>query len=157
MPRVTVGDFQVTLIRAGTYHWDGGAYFGVVPKTLWSRHYQPDALNRVPLAFNCYVIETGDHVILVETGGGDKMDDRSRDRMRLPTRCTPLPQILWNEGVDPDRIDIVLNTHLHWDHCGWNTRRELGGRQPVFPRATYYTRRGEWEHAHDRHPRDSVS
>ena len=72
-----VGDFELTLVRDSIYWWDGGAMFGVVPKTLWSRKTPADELNRVPLGFNCYVIRTGDHTILIETGGGDKMDPRA--------------------------------------------------------------------------------
>jgi len=154
MSRITVGDFQVTLVRAGVYHWDGGAFFGVVPKTLWSKRLAADERNLVPLAFNCYVVETGSHTVLIETGGGDKMDARARERMKLPAELEPLPTPIAAQGIDPERIDIVVNSHLHWDHCGWNTSRE--GRA-LFPRATYYTRRAEWEHAHERHPRDSVS
>ena len=149
-----VGDFQVTLVRAGVYYWDGGAVFGVVPKTLWSRQFPADELNLVPLAFNCYVVETGSHTVLIETGGGDKMDARAKERMKLPESPEPLASIIAGQGIDPERIDIVVNSHLHWDHCGWNTYSD--GR-PMFPRATYYTRRAEWEHAHTRHPRDSVS
>ena len=95
--------------------------------------------------------------MLIETGGGDKMDSRARQRMKLPEQLDPLPEIIARQGIDPERIDIVINSHLHWDHCGWNTRIENGVARPMFPRATYYTRRREWEHAHDRHPRDSVS
>lgn len=157
MLRLPVGDFRVTLVREGVYYWDGGAFFGVVPKTLWSKKLTPDESNRVPLGFNCYVIETGDHSILVETGGGGKMDPRARERMKLPAFAKPLPEILWNEGIDPEKIDIVVNTHLHWDHCGWNTIVTRTGTKPAFPVATHYTRRGEWEHAHRRHVRDSVS
>src|SRR5678815_1406385 len=157
MSRIPVGDFQVTLIRAGVYHWDGGALFGVVPKTLWSRQLPSDERNLVPLAFNCYVVETEEHTVLIETGGGDKMDDRARQRMKLPDKLDSLPETISQQGLDPERIDIVINSHLHWDHCGWNTQVKEGVARPMFPRATYYTRRREWEHAHDRHPRDSVS
>jgi glyoxylase-like metal-dependent hydrolase (beta-lactamase superfamily II) len=157
MSRVSVGDFQITLVRAGVYYWDGGAIFGVVPKTLWSRLVPSDELNLAPMAFNCYIVETGDHTVLIETGGGDKMDARARQRMKLPAQLDPLPEIISREGIDPERIDVVINSHLHWDHCGWNTRIVDGVVKPMFPRATYYARRREWEHAHDRHPRDSVS
>ena len=157
MLRAAVGDFEVTLIRAGVYHWDGGAFFGVVPKTLWNRRIPADERNLVPLGFNSYIIETGDHTVLIETGGGDKMDTRALERMKLPGPPDSLPETIARSGIDPERIDIVINTHLHWDHCGGNTRMVNGAAIPEFPRATYYTRRAEWEHAHDRHPRDAVS
>src|SRR5215210_5418901 len=115
MSRVAVGDFQITLVRAGAYYWDGGAIFGVVPRTLWNRQLPADENNLVPLAFNCYVVETGQHTVLIETGGGDKMDDRARSRMKLPERMEPLPYVIAKQGIDPESIDIVVNTHLHWD------------------------------------------
>src|ERR1022692_436143 len=143
--------------REDIYWWDGGAMFGVVPKTLWSRKSPPDDLNRLPLGFNCYIVETGEHTILLDTGGGDKLDARRRERMKLPPTPVPLPETIAAAGIDPERIDIVVNSHLHWDHCGWNTILTQGVPRPAFPRAIYYTRRGEWEHAHSRHPRDSVA
>ena len=154
MSHVPVGAFRVTLVRAGVYYWDGGAYLGVVPKTLWSRRMPADERNLVPLSFNCYIVETGEHTVLIETGGGDKMDLSARERMKLPAVLDPLPETIAKQGIDPEQIDIVVNTHLHWDHCGWNTSAAGAA---LFPRAVYYTRRGEWEHAHERHPRDSVS
>jgi glyoxylase-like metal-dependent hydrolase (beta-lactamase superfamily II) len=145
-----LGDFEVSLIRDSCYWWDGGAYFGVVPKTLWSRKLPADELNRVPLAFNCYLIRTGDHTILIETAGGDKMDDRARERMKLPPEAERL-------SVDPESVDFVINSHLHWDHCGGNTILAPAGPAPAFPKARYYAPRAEWEHAHERHVRDAVS
>jgi len=150
---LSVGDFRVTLIRESIYYWDGGALFGVVPRTLWCHRIAPDECNRVPLGLNCYLIETGEHTVLVETGAGDKLDERTRRRMRLPPESRPLSETIAAHGFDPERIDVVLNSHLHWDHCGGNTAGEC----PAFPRAVYYARRGEWEHARSRHPRDSVS
>ena len=157
MSRVALGDFDITLVRAGFYWWDGGAIFGVVPKTLWSKRFEPDAKNCIRLGFNCYVIQTGDHSILIETGAGDKLDSKARARMGLPEVDPGMPAILASTGIDPQSIDIVINTHLHFDHCGGNTRLSNGSAEPAFPRARYYTGRGEWEHAHTRHIRDSVS
>jgi glyoxylase-like metal-dependent hydrolase (beta-lactamase superfamily II) len=157
MSRVALGDFEITLVRAGFYWWDGGAMFGVVPKTLWGKKFEPDELNRVRMGFNCYVIRTGEHSILVETGAGDKPDSKARQRMRLPDTGPDLRDVLSGSGIDPETIDIVINTHLHFDHCGGNTFVSYGIAKPAFPRARYYTRRGEWEHAHTRHIRDSVS
>jgi len=155
--RLVLGDFEITLIRAGFYWWDGGAMFGVVPKTLWSAKFEPDGLNRVRLGFNCYVVQTGGHTILIETGAGDKPDSKARARMRLLDTPPLLPEILASSGIDPEKIDIVVNTHLHFDHCGGNTVLSNGGVRSAFPHARYYTRRGEWEHAHERHIRDRVS
>jgi len=157
VPRIELGSFRVTLAREDTYWWDGGAMFGVVPKTLWSRKLPPDESNRLPLGFNCYIIETGEHTILLDTGAGDKLDEQRRERMKLPAAPVPLLDTIAAAGVDPESIDIVVNSHLHWDHCGWNTVLVDGVARPAFPRAVYYTRRGEWEHAHLRHPRDSVA
>jgi glyoxylase-like metal-dependent hydrolase (beta-lactamase superfamily II) len=131
--------------------------FGVVPKTLWSKKLPADELNRVPLAFNCYIIRTGEHTILIETGGGDKMDARARERMKLPPEPSRLPDVIAAHGIDPESIDIVINSHLHWDHCGGNTILTSTGPIPAFPRARYFAPRGEWEHAHERHVRDAVS
>jgi glyoxylase-like metal-dependent hydrolase (beta-lactamase superfamily II) len=151
LPSIVLGDFEITLIRDGVYWWDAGAMFGVVPKTLWSRKQPADELNRIPLAFNCYLIRTGTHTVLIETGGGDKMDARARERMKLPPESSRLP------AVDHEAVDIVVNTHLHWDHCSGNTVLTGSGAVPGFPRAQYFAPRGEWKHAHERHVRDSVS
>jgi glyoxylase-like metal-dependent hydrolase (beta-lactamase superfamily II) len=157
MSSAVLGDFEISLVRDSVYWWDGGAVFGVVPKTLWSRRVSADELNRVPLGFNCYLIRTPEHTILVETGCGDKMDARARERMNLPPESEPLPSVIARQGFDPEAIDIVINSHLHWDHCGGNTILSGGRVLPAFPRARYFASRGEWEHAHERHIRDSVS
>src|SRR5215469_18734772 len=101
---VTVGDFEIALIRHSIHWWDGGTFFGVVPKTLWSKKVESDELNRIPLGFNCYLIRTGDHTILVETGAGDKQDAVARERMKLPPESEPLPEVIARQGVDPESI-----------------------------------------------------
>jgi glyoxylase-like metal-dependent hydrolase (beta-lactamase superfamily II) len=151
-----LGDIRITLVRAGSYWWDGGAMFGVVPKTLWSKFQPADELNRIEAAFNCFVIETGERRILVETGGGVRHDERARDRMRLPAPPL-LPDVLAQHGFDPETVDTVINTHLHWDHCGGNTLGEGDRIFPALPRARYFTQRGEIDHAREQHPRDAVS
>ena len=152
-----LGDLVLTLVQDSVYWWDGGAMFGVVPKTLWSRKSPVDDLNRVPLGLNCYIIQTGEHTILIETGAGDKMDARGRERTKLPPDPEPLAQVIAGRGIDPESIDIVVNSHLHWDHCSGNTILTADGAVPAFPNAHYFASRGEWEHAHQRHPRDSVA
>ncbi|MBV9504477.1 MAG: MBL fold metallo-hydrolase [Acidobacteriia bacterium] len=157
MSKLTVGDFEISLIRDSVYWWDGGTFFGVVPKTLWAPKIPADEQNRIPCAFNCYLIETGEHTILVETGGGDKPDARARERMKLAPEAEPLSEVVARHGYDPDAIDIVVNSHLHWDHCGGNTILTNGSAVPAFPKARYVAVRGEWEHAHERLARDRVS
>ncbi len=155
---LVVGDLEISCIQYGIYRWDGGALFGVVPKTLWSKKTPADDLNRIGLAFNGYLVRTSDHTILIETGCGDKMDARARARMDVPAETEPLPSIIAGQGFDPDAIDIVINSHLHWDHCGGNTLLNGGlPARPAFPRARYVASRAEWEHAHERLARDSVS
>jgi glyoxylase-like metal-dependent hydrolase (beta-lactamase superfamily II) len=154
---MTAGDFEITHVQPARFRWDGGAYFGVVPKTLWGRTAPADDLNRIELAFNCYVVRTGEHTILIETGAGDKLDPRSRERMALPPVPEDLRDAVAAAGIDPESIDIVVNSHLHFDHCGGNTGLTPSGPAAAFPRARYIASRPEWEHAHTRHPRDSVS
>jgi glyoxylase-like metal-dependent hydrolase (beta-lactamase superfamily II) len=152
-----LGDFEIAHVRSASYRWDGGAFFGVVPKTLWGRKAPGDELNRIAVAMNSYVIRTGGGAILIETGTGDKLDARSRERMAMAPVQEPLPAILAGHGIDPDSIDIVVNSHLHFDHCGGNTTLTDAGPLPAFPRARYVALRAEWEFAHRRHPRDSIS
>ena len=151
---LALGSFRIHLIRAGVYHWDGGAFFGVVPKTLWGGRIPCDEQNRVPAGFNCYLIDTGTQKILIETGGGDRHDDVARQRMKLAPERNLLTSGLRAVGCAPGEIDLVINTHLHWDHCGGNT---IGDGAPAFSNARYVTQRSEWEHAQERHPRDAVS
>ena len=157
-PRVPLqlGAIRITPVRAGSYWWDGGAMFGVVPKTLWSKSEPSDALNRIEAGFNCFVVETEAQRILIETGGGVRHDDRARDRMRLPDPPL-LTEVLGRYGFAADSIDMVINTHLHWDHCGGNTVDHGSHVVPALPRARYFTQRGEVEHAREQHPRDAVS
>ena len=157
MSSVTLGDFEISLIRESIHWWDGGTFFGVVPKTLWSKRIQADELNRIPLGFNCYLIRTGDHTVLVETGAGDKQSAVARERMKLPPESEPLPDVIARHGFDPESIDTVINSHLHFDHCGGNTILGNGSARAAFPRARYFAPRGEWEHGHERLSRDAIS
>jgi glyoxylase-like metal-dependent hydrolase (beta-lactamase superfamily II) len=155
-PVLEIGHYRITLVRAGAYWWDGGVMFGVVPKTLWSKHQASDELNRIEAGLNCFVVEDGRQRVLIETGGGVRHDERARDRMRM-SRGVHAAEALAGNGFEPESIDIVINTHLHWDHCGGNTIDTPRGAVAAFPNAKYFTQRDELTHAREQHPRDAVS
>jgi glyoxylase-like metal-dependent hydrolase (beta-lactamase superfamily II) len=154
MHRTALGDFELAVFSDGTYLLDGGAFFGVVPKVMWSRRVTCDARNYVETGLNSLLIRTGRQTILVETGIGNKMPDRL---VRIFGQPAQLMNDLAAAGVAPEDIDIVINTHLHFDHCGWNTIRKDGRVVPTFPRAKYYVQEGEWKHGRLQLERDAVS
>jgi glyoxylase-like metal-dependent hydrolase (beta-lactamase superfamily II) len=150
-----VGDFELTICSDGTYMLDGGAMFGVVPKPLWERRAPADEKNRILLGANTVIVRTGRHTVAIETGLGAKLPPKLREIYGASER---LPQSLEAAGVRAEEVDIVINTHLHFDHCGWNTRRDDAGRiVPTFPNARYFAHRGEVEHGHKQLERDAVS
>ena len=153
MQRITLGDFELTAVSDGTYHLDGGAYFGVVPKVLWERKLKADERNRVRSGLNSVVVRTGEQTILIETGIGNKLSEKMSAIYGQPAK---LLDNLAAAGVAPEDVDIVINSHLHFDHCGWNTLRQNGKIVPAFPRARYYAQECEWRHAHEGQ-RDAVS
>jgi len=152
MHRLTLGDFELTALSDGIYHLDGGGLFGVVPKVLWSKKVEVDANNRVPTGLNCVLVR-GDKTVLIETGIGNKLSEKMAQLYGQPAQ---LLDNLNAAGVSPDDIDIVINTHLHFDHCGWNTVRQADKIAATFPKAKYYVQEGEWRHAHE-NQRDAVS
>jgi len=154
MHRTALGDFELTVVSDGTYFLDGGAFFGVVPKTLWSRKAAPDELNRLDAGLNSLLIRTGKKNILVETGIGNKLPDRLVQIYKQPAK---LIENLHAAGLAPEDIDIVINTHLHFDHCGWNTTRRGDHIVATFPNAKYYVQEKEWDHARLQLERDAVS
>ncbi len=154
MHRVSVGDFEVTVLSDGTYEGDGGAFFGVVPKVLWEKRIQADARNMITVGLNSLLLRDGRQTVLIETGIGSKLSEKQQALHKHRAR---LMGSFEEAGVSPDEVDIVINTHLHFDHCGWNTYYRDGNAVATFPRAKYYAQRGELEHAHQQHERDRVS
>ncbi|MGH9794433.1 MAG: MBL fold metallo-hydrolase [Candidatus Acidiferrales bacterium] len=151
-----LGDIELYIVNDGYFALDGGAMFGVVPKPLWERKFTPDARNRIRLGMNCPLIRTAGKWILVETGAGDKMEAKFAEMYAIdgPPR---LPEQLAARGLRPEDIDIVIDTHLHFDHCGWNTRIVDGKVAPTFPNARYVLQKGELEHAKRPNERDRAS
>jgi len=142
-----LGNLDLHILSDGTFYQDAGAVFGVVPRVMWERIAKPslDEQHRMPLGLNCLLVRSHGKLVLIETGVGDK--DGAR-RQSTPAEEGNLLSELATLGVRPDEIDVVINTHLHADHCGWNTRRAEDGRlAPTFPRARYLIQRGEWEAA----------
>ncbi len=113
--RRRIGGADLTICTDGTCRFDGGAMFGVVPKTLWSKKMMPDALNRVMLGLNCVLVQIGGKTVLIETGFGNKIAPKLKEIYATEER---LPASLAAAGITPEQVDIVINTHLHWDHCG---------------------------------------
>jgi len=153
--RTHLGEFELTVCTDGTYKLDGGAMFGVVPKPLWEKRAAADEQNRILLGLNTVVVRTGRQTVLIETGIGNKQSAKMR---AIQCNQELLPQSLAAAGVRPEEVDVVINSHLHFDHCGWNTTLLADGSvTPTFPNARYFAHLGEVEHGHLQLDRDRVS
>lgn len=151
-----LGDIELHLLSDGTFRLDGGAMFGVIPKPMWGKKAPADDRNRILLGMNILLIKAAGKRILVETGAGDKWSSKLRDIYAFE-QSHRLPEQLAAAGVTPESVDIVINTHLHFDHCGWNTRIVDGRAVPTFPNARYFVQRGEFDHAMSPTERDRAS
>ncbi len=150
------GDFEIHSLSDGRFKLDGGAMFGVIPRTIWERTNSPDEKNRITLGLNPLLIRTGRDNILVDTGIGDKRDERFRSIYAIE-KDTTLKDSLISLGLNEDDITIVINTHLHFDHAGGNTRTRDGRTEPVFKNARYIVQKGEWEAAKNPNERTRAS
>lgn len=141
-----VGDVEVFPVSDGRFRFDGGANFGLVPKVLWEQVMPADAANRTAMALHCLVIVSRGLTILVDTGYGSKLPEKRRQILALE-RDPGLPGALASLGLGTRDVDIVVNTHLHADHCGGNTTLDTAGLVPTYPRAEYWVQRREWAEA----------
>ncbi|HEX6626945.1 MAG TPA: MBL fold metallo-hydrolase [Gemmatimonadaceae bacterium] len=160
--RRKIGALTVHAIQAGGQKLDGGAMFGVVPKPLWQKRIPADERNRIQLGMRCLLIEHPSGLILIDTGAGNKEDDKFKDIYGLENEgaggSTMLEDGLAQIGVRPDDIVMVINTHLHFDHAGGNTRSGRDGAVEIsFPNATYIVKRGEYEYATHTNERTAAS
>jgi len=147
-----LGGWRIHAIQAGGQRLDGGAMFGVVPKTLWERRIPPDERNRIQLGMRCLLIEHKIGLVLIDTGAGNKENDKFYDIYGIENRGTPGPTRLEDGlrqlGLGVDDITLVINSHLHFDHAGGNTTRDAKGMiVPTFPNARYVVQKGEYEYA----------
>jgi glyoxylase-like metal-dependent hydrolase (beta-lactamase superfamily II) len=154
MHRTVLGDFELTVVPDGTYLLDGGGFFGVVPKSLWSRKVTANENNLVSSGLNSLLVRTGKNNILIETGIGNKLSEKM---VRIYGQPAHLLDNLRAAGIVPEEIDIVINSHLHFDHCGWNTVLRGDKIAATFPNAKYYAPEGEWQYARRPSVRDAIS
>lgn len=139
-----LGNLYLAIVSDGTYYQDAGAVFGIVPRIMWERlGIGLNARYQMALGLNSLLLRSGGKTVLVETGVGEK--ERPLGQTERPAGT--LLDGLREAGVAPEDVDIVINSHLHADHCGWNTRAEGGAFVPTFPRARYIIQRAEWEAA----------
>lgn len=162
--------YRVTVFNLGFFALDGGAMFGVVPKTIWNRLMPADEKNRVQLATNCLLVEYDDpenpensQKIMVDAGVGVKFSDKYQDIYKVEEASnrlgeTPVDLALKSVNLTARDITQVIFTHLHFDHAGGGTRwNENGIAEPAFPNATYVIQKGEWDYATCPHERCKAS
>jgi len=143
---LTLGRFELDVVSDGTFRIDGGTLFGVVPRVLWEKLSPPDEQNRIALALKSLVVRTGKALVVVDTGLGTKLSAKARAFHNFGEG--KLVEELGKIGVRPEDVDIVINTHLHFDHVGGNTVFDEERKpRPTFPKATYVVQRQEWEDA----------
>ena len=149
--------YDIHTLHAGDFMLDGGAMFGVVPRVLWERTDAPDERNRILMGLNCLLIMRGQEKILVDTGVGDKFDAKFGGMFGIHRDKTLLDQLA-DLHLRPEDITHVIMSHMHFDHIGWNTRRNASGEiVPTFPNAKYFAQRGEYEVANNPDERSRAS
>ena len=148
---------RISTIETGYFKLDGGAMFGIVPKSLWSRLNPPDDNNLCTWSMRCLLIETGDRKILVDTGLGDKQDDKFRSHFE-PHGDDSLLGSISAQAIRSEEITDVFLTHLHFDHVGGAVSRTAEGKlQPTFPNATYWSNDRHWQWAMEPNAREKAS
>jgi glyoxylase-like metal-dependent hydrolase (beta-lactamase superfamily II) len=150
------GDIEVLYLDGGGFKLDGGAMFGVVPKVLWEKKSPPDEKNRIRMRANSLLVRAHGKIIIVETGNGTKWDPKQR-AIYAVQEGDPFLESLSRAGVKPAQVDLVINTHLHFDHAGGNTCVVENRILPTFRHARYVVQRGELEHAMNPTERDRAS
>jgi glyoxylase-like metal-dependent hydrolase (beta-lactamase superfamily II) len=157
MPLIKFGDLELTPLLDGFFRLDGGAMFGVVPKTLWEKRIPADEKNRITLGMRPLLVRGNGLTLLIDAGVGDKMDAKNTAIYAID-RSRNLDHSLSDAGLDAGQIDLVLASHLHFDHAGGFTTRDASGNLvPRFPRARYVARTAEWEDATHPHERNRAS
>ena len=155
--RCTLGNLELITLSDGFFGLDGGAMFGTVPRVLWEKRLPPDDANRIPLSMRPLVVRSDTHTMIIDAGCGDKWDAKNREIFKFDRRYH-LDHALAEAGLTAEDIDIVLASHLHWDHVGGFTRIDTSGAVvPRFPKAKYLAHRAEWQDATHPHERSRAS
>ncbi len=160
LSKTSLGPFKLYNIDAGRFRLDGGAMFGVVPKTLWSRYIEVDDSNRIHMAMRCLLIESENtgNVYLVDNGSGSKFDEKFKDIYQLDYSEADLLSSLNHHGFSAEDVTDVIFSHLHFDHCGGTTYYdEDGDLQHTFPNARYHVTKKHLETAQNPNPREKAS
>ena len=152
-----IGPYKISEIVTSEFALDGGAMFGVVPKTLWSRQVRVDESNRIDMVTRTLLLESVDRKILVDTGNGDKWADKLKHIYRIDWSKFSLVEGLRSKGITPEEITDVICTHLHFDHVGGNTRIVDGKIVPTFPNATHWIQQANWNLANSPTEKDQAS
>ena len=142
-----IDNLEIALLSDGFFKLDGGAMFGIVPKTIWNKYNLADELNRISLALKPLLIKTESKTVIIDTGIGNKLSQRLSNVFSIDHSKTDLINDLIRFNLEPKDVDIVILTHLHLDHAGWNTVIENGRFVPTFPNAEYIIQKGEWKSA----------
>ena len=151
-----LGDWSVRTILAGRFGLDGGAMFGVVPRTMWAKALPPDEFNRVPMVMRILVVQGHGRTIVVDVGAGGGHTAKNREIYAFED-TERLGELIRALGVDPVKVTDVLLTHLHFDHAAGVVDPDGDGWKLVFPHARHHVQRSQWEHAMHPNPRDRAS
>ncbi len=154
---MNLGEWTFRAFHDGRFKLDGGAMFGVVPKVMWEKKHPADEMNRIGLALRCLLVDHGTKRILVDTGMGDRWDEKKVGVFGLERRRNQLVAELAEAGITRESITDVILTHLHFDHSGGTFREEGGSLEPVFPEATHWVQKRHWEWALKPSERDRAS
>lgn len=152
-----LGDWHFRTFHDGRFKLDGGAMFGVVPKIFWEKHHPADEYNRIGLDLRCLLVDHGDRRILVDTGMGDRWDEKKTGVFALERRPNQLVAELAEAGITADSVTDVILTHLHFDHSGGTMREVDGDLVPVFRQARHWVQARQWEWASNPSERDRAS
>jgi glyoxylase-like metal-dependent hydrolase (beta-lactamase superfamily II) len=152
-----IGDYKLTAINSGYFKLDGGAMFGIIPKPLWEKTNPPDTLNRIKLTTRTLLLQKKGRNILIDTGMGDKWDDKSKTIYDIDLTKASIESELLKINLVPEDITDVILTHLHFDHTGGSTKIENGRLVPTFPSAKYYVQKQNLDWAMNSTERDKGS